>query len=646
MSSSILSIGQSALNAAQIGLDTTGHNIANAKTPGYSRQVVVQQAAAAQNYGFGYLGQGTSVAAVNRVYNEISAKQLINSQSTSSQLTTYSTQMNQIDDMLSDPTAGLSPAMQDFFSSMQALSTNPSDTASKQSVLSNSQSLASRFHSLDSRLGEIRESINSQLTSSVSLVNSYAQHIAKLNDSIIIGQSLNGNPPNDLMDQRDQIVAELSKQIKTTIVKQDGTNYNVFIGNGLPLVVSNNSYSITTLNSPTDSGRLEIGYVNSGKVSMLGVDSLPGGNIGGLVQFRSESLDNIQNQLGQIAIAFADSFNQQHRQALDSTGSPGGNFFTIPAPETTPNVNNIGNAVVSASMTDVSALTASNYRLQYDGSQYIVTRLTDGVAQSFSSLPQKVDGLQFSLTSGSMTNGDNFLIRPTFNGATGITVGITNTSKLALGAPAVSAAKSSTNTGTGTVSTAIAESGYTAAGLPSAITFSFSGGNLTSSPATNPVTVTVGSTQTTYPAGTPVPYTNGAKITVAGVSFTVSGTPSNGDQFSVNANSGTAPGNNSNALLLNALRTKPTMNGASTSYEGAFSQLISGVGNKTHELSVTSAAEEQTLTSATEQQQSESGVNLDEEATNLLRYQQAYQAAGKMMQIATQLFDVLLSLGR
>lgn len=646
MSSSILSIGQSALNAAQIGLDTTGHNIANAKTPGYSRQVVVQQAAPAQNYGFGYLGQGTSVAAVNRVYNEISAKQLINSQSTSSQLSTYSGQMSQIDNMLSDSTAGLSPALQDFFSSMQALSTNPSDTASKQAVLATAQSLVSRFHSLDNRLGEIRESINSQLTSDVSQVNSYAKQIAKLNDSISIAQSSNGNPPNDLMDQRDQIVAELSKQIKTTIVKQDGTNYNVFIGNGLPLVISNNSYSLTTLNSPTDSGRLEVGYVNSGKVSQLGVDSLPGGMIGGLVQFRSESLDNIQNQLGQIAIAFADTFNQQHRQALDANGSLGGNVFTIPAPETAPNINNIGNAVVNTSMTDVSALTASNYRLQFDGSQYTVTRLSDGVAQNFSSLPQKVDGLQFSLTSGSMTNGDNFLIRPTFNGAAGINVGITNVSKLALGGPAVSAAKNSANTGTASVGTATAESSYTTGGLPSSITFSFSGGSLTSTPATNPVTVTVGSTQTTYPAGTAIPYTDGAKITVAGVSFTLSGTPSNGDQFSISANSGTAPGNNSNALLLNALRTKSTMNAASTSYEGAFSQLVSGVGNKTHELSVTSAAEEQTLTSAIDQQQSESGVNLDEEATNLLRYQQAYQAAGKMMQIATQLFDVLLSLGR
>ena len=646
MATNILSIGQSALNAAQVGLSTTGHNIANASTPGYSRQVVIQRAAAAQNYGFGYIGQGTGIGAIERVYNEITAKQLINSQSTSNQLSTYSGQMQQIDNMLSDATAGLSPTIQDFFGSMQALSTNPSDTASRQATLSSAEALASRFHSLDSRLNEMRDGINTQLTSSVGLVNSYATQIAKFNDSIQIAYSANGNPPNDLMDQRDQLVNELSKEIKTTIVKQDGVNYNISIGNGLPLVIGNRNYSITTMNSPTDAGRLELAYVNNGKSTILGTDSLPGGVIGGLVQFRNDSLDNIQNQLGQVAIALADTFNQQHRQGLDSNSKPGTNLFTIPSPETHPNVNNTGSAVVNTTLTDVSALTSSNYKLKYDGSQYTVTRLSDNVAQSFATLPQKVDGMQFAITSGSMLSGDNFLVRPTFNGASGIKVAITNVAQLAMGAPAVTGTKNVANTGTASISSTTTESGYSASALSSPITFSFSAGELTSSSITQAVTVTVGSTATTYPAGTPVPYTAGAKITVAGVSIVMTGAPNNGDQFSISATSSNSVGNNSNSLLLNALRTKNTMNNASTSYEGAFNQLVSSVGNKTRELTITSAAEEQTLALATAQQQSVSGVNLDEEATNLLRYQQAYQAAGKMMQIASQMFDVLLTLGR
>ena len=646
MATNILSIGQSALNAAQVGLSTTGHNIANAKTPGYSRQVVIQRAAAAQNSGFGYIGQGTGIGAIERVYNEITAKQLISSQSSSNQLSTYNAQMQQVDNMLSDSTAGLSPTMQDFFASMQALSTNPADAASRQATLSSAESLVSRFHSLDGRLSEIREGINTQLASSVGLVNSYATQIAKLNDTIATAYSADGNPPNDLMDQRDQLVAELSKEIKTTVVKQDGSNYNISIGNGLPLVIGNKNYSVITMNSPTDPGRLELAYVNKGTATIIGADSLPGGTIGGLVQFRNESLDNIQNQLGQIAISLADTFNQQHRQGLDSNKKAGTDFFKIPTPETNASSNNIGNAVVNTTLTDVSALTSSNYKLQYNGTQYTVTRISDNVAQSFTTLPQKVDGLQFSVASGSMTSGDSYLIRPTFNGASGIDVAIKNIAQLAIGAPAVSAANNVANTGTGSFSTAVAESGYSASPLIAPITFSYNSGSLTSSSATESVTVTIGGSQTTYAAGTPIPYTAGAKITVAGVSTTVSGTPNNGDQFSISASVAGGPGNNSNALLLNSLRTKLTMNSSSVSYEGAFGQLVSGVGNKTRELTVTSAAEAETLANATAQQQSESGVNLDEEATNLLRYQQAYQAAGKMMQIASQLFDVLLKLGQ
>lgn len=642
----ILDIGKSAINAAQAGLTTTGHNIANAKTPGYTRQIVVQRAASSLNYGFGYLGQGTKIDAVERITNELSVRRVNNSQASSSSFAAYSTQMQKIDNLLADQSAGLAPAMQDFFASLQSLSTTPADIPSRQVMLSSAQALASRFHSLDDSLNQTRDEINMQLTSNINLVNSYATQIASLNDSISVAVNATGIQPNDLLDQRDLLVNDLSKQIKTTIVKQDGDAYNVYVGNGLPLVISNSTFNLKTMNSPTDPNRLEVAYEKNGLSTILGTSSITGGEIGGLLQFRTESLDNIQNQLGQIAITFGESFNQQHRQGLDSTGTIGGNFFNIPPPETTPNANNTGNAVVSTSMTDVSLLTSSNYRLKYDGSQYTVTRLSDNTSQSFSSLPQKVDGLQFSVSAGSMNAGDNFLIKPTANGSAAITVAISNVKNLALGNTLVTSAKNTANTGSGTISSANVATNYSASPITSPINFTFSGSNLTSSPATQAVTVTNGNTSTTYPAGTPVPYTNGMKISIANISFTLSGTLNNGDQFSLSPNTTNPPGSNSNALLLNALRTKPTINGSTTSFENAFGQLVSNVGNKTREIKTSAEAELKTLEAATAEQQSESGVNLDEEATNLLRYQQAYQAAGKMMQIASQLFDVLLTLGR
>ncbi|MEQ1766950.1 MAG: flagellar hook-associated protein FlgK [Methylotenera sp.] len=653
MASNILSIGKSALSAAQVGLSTTGHNIANASTPGYSRQVVVQSAAQSQNFGYGYVGQGTEVSAVSRVYNEILAKQVINSQSVSTAIDTYSSQLSSIDNMLSDAAAGLNPALTDFFGSIQDLSANPSDIPTRQTMLSNTQSLVSRFQSTSNRLNEIRDSVNSQLTSTVGLVNSYAKQIASLNDVIDKAVSATGNPPNDLMDQRDQLVVELSKQIKTTVVPQNKGSYNIFVGNGLPLVVGADTYALATTSSPTDPSRLEVAYLSKTKTTVLGVESLPGGTIGGLLQFRAESLDAVQNQVGQIAAVLAETFNTQHAQGLDLNGKPGGALFTLPAPAVSSNSDNTGTAIISSQIVDARALTSSDYRLQYDGTNYKITRLTDKSVQSFTSLPQTLDGLSFSQASGTVNAGDDFVIRPTLNAATTIKLAITDASKLAVGGPALSASSNVANIGGATLSTPVAASSYSASPMASPLGLTYNTGipgTLTLAPSSQPVTVTFGGTSTTYPAGSPVTYTSGATISVGGLSFAISGTPSNGDQFTITPNSSNGPGDNRNGLLLASLQSESTIpsigSNSKISYSSAFSQLVNNVGNKTRELKVTGASEAKVLEQATAAVQSESGVNLDEEATNLLRYQQAYQAAGKMMQIASQLFDVLLQLGQ
>jgi len=237
MATSILSIGQSAIAAAQAGLNTTGQHIANASTPGYSRQVVIQGAAQPQNFGFGFMGQGTQVSTIQRVYNEYLGVQVQSAQASKSGLDSYYTQIKQINNMLADPTAGLSPSLQDFFSGIQTLASNPSNISARQATLSSADALTGRFQSLAGQLNEISQGVNSQTQSSVNAINSYARQIAQLNDSIGKVQSAAGQPPNDLLDQRDQLVLDLNKQIKATVVKQGDGSYNVFIGNGQPLVV-------------------------------------------------------------------------------------------------------------------------------------------------------------------------------------------------------------------------------------------------------------------------------------------------------------------------------------------------------------------------------------------------------------------------
>lgn len=550
MASNILSIGQSALAAAQVGLATAGHNIANAATPGYSRQSVVQAASMPQNFGYGFLGQGTEIATVKRIYSEFLGSQVRATQASKSGTDSYYTQIRQIDNLLADSSAGLSPTLQDFFKGVQELAANPAAVPSRQAMLSSAEALAARFRGLDGRLDEIRQGVSSQISSSVDVINAYAKQIAQLNSAIEKVQgTANDKPANDLLDQRDQLVLELAREIKATVVKQDGGGYNVFIGNGQPLVVGVQAFALKAVASLTDVSRTEVAYVTNGNPVILGEQSLAGGRLGGLIAFRNQSLDPAQNALGRVAIGLASTFNAQHRLGQDINGNPGGDFFTAASPLVSASRANTGTAALTASISDVSQLTTSDYRLQFDGSNYRVTRLTDGAITTFSTFPQTVDGVDFNLASGSPAAGDDFLIRPTANGAAAFGVAITDPARIAA-------------------------------------------------------------------AATPVP------PDTSGV------------------------GDNRNALLLAALQTSNTLAGGTTTYQGAFAQLVSSVGNKTRELEVTSSAEGKLLAESVRAQQSESGVNLDEEAANLLRYQQAYQAAGKVMQIASQMFDVLLSLGR
>jgi flagellar hook-associated protein 1 len=545
MATNILGIGQSALAAAQVGLSTTGHNIANAATPGYNRQVVVQGAAMAQNFGFGFLGQGTEISTVKRIYNEYLGNQVQSAQNSKSGLDSYYAQIQQINNMLADPASGVSPALQDFFTSVQDVATSPSSIPSRQALLSTGEALASRFQSVAGRLDEIVDGVNSQIQSSVSVINTYAQQIGQLNDSIGKALRATGQPPNDLLDQRDQLVTDLNKEIKATVVKQGDDGYNVFIGNGQPLVVGTDTFKLGNMSSPTDPSKIEVAYQNSsGNMAIIGDAGLTGGTLGGLLAFRSETLEPAQNALGRVAIGLASTFNAQHQAGFDLDGVAGGAFFSLPSPAVGANGNNTGSAAISASISNANALTTSDYRLQFDGTNYIVTRLSDNTSFPAGALPQTVDGVSISLTSGTPAAGDNFLIRPTVNGASGLRVAITDP----------------------------------------------------------------------------------AKIAAAGVTGAV--------------------GDNSNALLLAGLQTSKTMGNSSVTYQDAYSQLVSQIGNKTRELEVTSSAADNLLTETTTSLQNESGVNLDEEAANLLRYQQAYQAAGKVMQIASQLFNVLLSIGQ
>ena len=653
MAGNILNIGKSGLFAAQAGLSTTGHNISNANVVGYSRQTVLQGAGPGQNIGTGFIGSGTQVTDIKRYSDQFLNAQVRTATTSKASLESFYTQIAQVDNLMADPTSGLSPSLQDFFKSVQDVSSNPASSASRQALLSGADSLASRFQGLNGRLNEIREGVNSQITSNVTMINAYADQIAALNEQIG-GASAGGGTPNDLMDQRDQLVLELNKQVKATVVAGDNNSITVSIGNGQPLVVGKKSYDLAAMTSPTDATRVEVGYVTGSKVVPLGDSAFKGGELGGLMEFRTTALDRAQNSLGRIGISIAATFNDQHRLGLDAEGNPGGDFFVESKPAVTAGRDNnpTSTAAVTAVISDASKLTQSDYKVGYDGAKYIVTRLSDSRQTIISPYPQTgaqtIDGIDFSIN-GASGSGDNFMVRPTINGAAQFAVALSDRSRIATAAP-ISTSAPLTNAGSAKINEGSVDAAYLAPGNaltgPVTLSYNATGGTLSGFPVGQAVTKTMNGVSTVYPAGTAaVPYEAGASYNFGGVTIGFTGTPAHADTFSISKNAGAA-GDNRNMRALANLQTANTMDGGKTSFQGAYAEMVSFVGNKTREVEVNAKAGASLLRQAHNAQQSVSGVNLDEEAANLLKYQQAYQAAGKVMQMASTLFDTLLSLGR
>lgn len=640
MGSSVFNIGVSGLAAAQAGLLTTGHNISNASTPGFNRQQIVQSTNTPQFTGAGYFGQGTNVQTVQRIYNQFLASQTLSAQTRLSELNAYADQIRQVDGLLADPSAGLSTALNDFFRGVHEVAANPASIPARQSMLSMAQALVGRFQSVDGRLNEIRDGVDTQLASTVADINSYTTQIAALNQRIILAQAAGpGQPANDLLDQRDQLIAQLNQQVRVTTLTESDGSLSVFVGNGQAVVVGAQSYGLATMQSGEDASRMTVGItLASGGTAALPEAMLTGGTLGGLLAFRRESLDTAQNALGRIALGLAETFNAQHRLGQDLTGALGGNFFTAPAPQviTPNNPPNGGTAAIGVAVASAANLTTSDYRLTANGGgNYTLVRLSDSTTVfSATALPQTVDGLTISLASGAANAGDSFLIQPTRAAAHDIAVALTDARSIAAAAP-IRTAASNGNSGTGAISAGSVNAPPPVnANLTQTVTITFNN---------PPTTFDVVGTGTGNPAG--VAYTAGGSISYNGWTVEIGGTPAAGDVFTISANSA-GVSDNRNALLLAGLQTGKTLAGGTASYQSAYAQIVSDVGNKTREIQVTATAQESVVKQAEDAQQSLSGVNLDEEAANLLRYQQAYQASGKMIEIADKLFNTLLELGR
>ncbi|SDY10882.1 flagellar hook-associated protein FlgK [Nitrosomonas halophila] len=627
--SSIQNIGISGLRSAQSGLLTASHNISNANTPGYNRQQIVQSTNNPLPRGSGFVGQGVQVTTVQRIYSQFLTSQALQVQTQSSQLSSYYNEIKQIDNLLADTSSGLSPAMQNFFSAAQDVATNPTSIPSRQALLSHAQILVGRLQEMDQHFSEMRDGVNKQLTSNVEEINVLATQIAKLNINIQTAEGVaGGQPANDLRDQRDLLLRELSQFIKVDVVRQDNGHYNVFVGSGQALVVGDRTMTLKTVVAPDDAQRLTVALDMGNKTILLPEHQLQGGSLGGLFAFREETLDSTQNTLGLIALGLAQTFNDQHRLGQDLHGLLGGDFFHIPEPGVQAASGNDSASSVTVAVSDVGALTASDYRFEYDGTNYTLTRLSDNFSVSTpvapDATPLTLDGL--SITDATIQSGEHFLIQPTRQAAQGIGIAIQDPARIAAAAPIRTEADIA-NTGTATISAGRVNSPLDT-NLQKTVTITFQSSNL--------FKVTGDGLPTDDQT-----YKSGEDISFNGWSIQIDGKPAAGDTFVIRANTN-GVADNRNALLMAGLQTQNSLLNETASFQSTYASLVSQVGSKTRELEVMNRAQTNMLAQVDQSIQSLSGVNLEEEAANLLRYQQAFQAASKVIEISNSLFDTLL----
>lgn len=439
--SSLINSAMSGLSAAQAALNTVSNNISSYNVAGYTRQTTILGASNSTLTGGGWVGNGVYVSGVQREYDSFITNQLRAAQNQSSGLTTRYQQMSKIDDVLSDTTNSISTTLQDFFKSLQTLVSNAEDPAARQTVLGKADGLVNQFKVNDQYLRDQDSQVNTAISTSVDQINNYAKQIANLNDQIsrLTGVGA-GASPNNLLDQRDQLVSELNKIVGVEVSVQDGGTYNVSFGNGYSLVQGSKTNQLAAVASSADPTRTTVAYVDdvAGNVE-IPEKLLNTGSLGGLLTFRSEDLDNARNTLNQLALAFADAMNTQHEAGFDANGDAGGALFNMGSPAVVSNSkNSLPGATMTASVTDSSKVQATDYKFEFNGTDWTVTRLSDKT--SFTATPDAsgkmtFDGLTVNV-SGTAATKDSFTVKPVVNTIVNMSLAISDESKLAMASAA------------------------------------------------------------------------------------------------------------------------------------------------------------------------------------------------------------------
>ncbi len=539
--SNIFDVGSSALNSLQRAISTTGNNIANANTDGYSRQEVEFASRTPNRIGGVTLGTGVEISSIRRAYDQFLTQDVQARTSSSGYYSLYSTTAEQIDNLMADPATSISSAMDQFFAAMEAVANSPTSQPERQVMLSEAGTLANRFNYVDARLSELAENTNEQMSVFVMDINQYTKDIAQLNQQIARLERTPGGSPNDLLDQRDRAIESLSKLVRVDTRLQEDGSINVFTSSGHRLVSQAGAETVRLSAAPQPDGPVRL-YISApgGADAEITAVSL-GGELGAAMDVSKNVIDRARRDIGLLAVGLTETFNTQHKAGDTLNQVAGSEFFTSITPVATASPLNSGTTAVSAVIDDATQMTGASYQIDYTDSVVTITNLLTNATQEINGTTVSIDGLTFTVSPFSnLTDGDRFLVEPTGRAASSMAVAITDTSDIAA------------------------------------------------------------------------------------------------------ANSGGNVGDNRNMLSLIALRETNNLKDGTKSVYDIYNSAVSQVAVDTRSARANADTEVSLLQSVTDRRDGLIGVNLEEEAANLIRYQQAYQAAAQIITTANDVFDTLL----
>lgn len=660
MGSALLNIGTKAMFANYAALQATSNNIANANTKGYSRQSVELASAGGQFSGAGFFGKGVDVTTVSRAHSEFLTREAASSRAVAAADQTRAEQLAQLEKIFDTGEAGIGHAAGQFLNAFVDVANNPQDLSARQVALARAEDVAARFRAAGEQIDAMQSAVTQDLKTSVAAINSLAARVADINSRIAVALG-SGHTPNDLMDQRDQMISDISSYVQVTTLEADDGSISVFVGGGQRLVLGGEATTLVTVPDEFDPGIVRVGVANAGGATAFPDNLITGGSIAGLLNFQQNDLKDARNLLGQMAAALAGRVNEQQALGLDLSqpATAGAPIFSTGAPGVSPGRNNAKDASgidiasyvnasgvrvpsVSLTVTSPSELRASAYELRPDpatAGNYLVTRQSDGQTVSVAS-GTIVDGFLIDVVAPLPVAGDRFLLQPVGSAALNMQVVLGDPKGIAAASP-MTASVDPDNTGTATIGEVHAVSTTMDPTLTATLTFSSDTGDYDWE-LRDPANTLISSGSATWQAGQP--------ITLNGWSMQLNGVPKSGDLVSVQPTAFPA-NDNGNARALTALRDTRLvgieMSGATVVARGetisdAYANALADFGVRVQGAEMTAQMSQTVATEAEASRTAKTGVNLDEEAARLIQFQQSYQAAAKMLQVAQSVFDTLL----